>query len=142
MNTQGNKRLEAVVERLLPLDDDLTRRAGVAAYVAAALEGPIHGGNRTLIERGLDLVDGVAEDDFERSFTACDTAEQDAVLEQIADAEDRTVRHFFQTLTSLVLEGFLCDPSHGGNRDEIGWRFMGFGDSEPRPTDCLEEIET
>lgn len=141
MNPHVRQLLEAVVDRILPSDDDLARRAGVAAYVETALQGPIHQGSRNLVKQGLELIDSVAEEDYERPFPECATDEQDAVLEQIADAEERPVRHFFHTLVSLTLEGFLCDPSHGGNRDEIGWRHMGYGTIAPRPADCLEEIE-
>lgn len=141
MNPYEKTHLESVVDRILPSDDDLARRAGVAAYVETALEGPIHGGSRNLIEQGLELIDSVAEDDYGRPFAECADDEQDAVLEQIAEAEERAVRHFFQTLVSLILEGFLSDPSHGGNRNEIGWRHMGYGEIAPKPTDCLEEIE-
>ena len=29
-------------------------------------------------------------------------------------------------LHGLVLEGFLSDPHHGGNKDQIAWRAIGF----------------
>jgi gluconate 2-dehydrogenase gamma chain len=33
---------------------------------------------------------------------------------------------FFQLLRSHVLAGFFADPVHGGNRDMIGWKLIGF----------------
>jgi gluconate 2-dehydrogenase gamma chain len=35
-------------------------------------------------------------------------------------------RAFFQLLRSHVLAGFFADPVHGGNRDMIGWKLIGF----------------
>jgi gluconate 2-dehydrogenase gamma chain len=32
---------------------------------------------------------------------------------------------FFQRLVTLTLEGYLSDPKYGGNRDWIGWQFIG-----------------
>jgi gluconate 2-dehydrogenase gamma chain len=32
---------------------------------------------------------------------------------------------FFQRLVTLTLEGFLSDPQYGGNRNQVGWRFIG-----------------
>ena len=33
----------------------------------------------------------------------------------------------------LTLEGFLGDPSYGGNKDQVGWALVGFDTSEPAP---------
>jgi hypothetical protein len=32
---------------------------------------------------------------------------------------------FVRVALALTLEGFLGDPRHGGNKDGIGWRFVG-----------------
>ena len=33
---------------------------------------------------------------------------------------------FFRTVRDNVAEGLFCDPSYGGNRDMIGWRWIGY----------------
>lgn len=33
---------------------------------------------------------------------------------------------FFETLLANTVEGFFSDPIHGGNRDMIGWKLVGF----------------
>jgi gluconate 2-dehydrogenase gamma chain len=33
---------------------------------------------------------------------------------------------FFQLLLSHVIAGFFADPVHGGNRDMVGWKLIGF----------------
>ncbi len=33
---------------------------------------------------------------------------------------------FFEILRSHTIAGFFCDPIHGGNRDMVGWKLIGF----------------
>jgi gluconate 2-dehydrogenase gamma chain len=33
---------------------------------------------------------------------------------------------FFEQLLQNTIEGFFCDPIHGGNRDMVGWKLIGF----------------
>ena len=33
---------------------------------------------------------------------------------------------FFDLLRTHVIAGFFADPVHGGNRDMIGWKLIGF----------------
>src|SRR5438309_1344832 len=33
---------------------------------------------------------------------------------------------FFDSLLSMVIEGFFCDPVYGGNRDMVAWKMIGF----------------
>ena len=33
---------------------------------------------------------------------------------------------FFDLLRTHVIAGFFADPVHGGNRDLIGWKLIGF----------------
>ncbi len=32
---------------------------------------------------------------------------------------------FFELLRSHLQEGLFSDPAYGGNRDKLGWRFLG-----------------
>ena len=65
-----------------------------------------------------------------QAFVALLPPAQDAVLEQLARGQI-PIRGFpqeamFRALHTLVLEGFLSDPVHGGNDGEAGWRAIGF----------------
>jgi gluconate 2-dehydrogenase gamma chain len=33
---------------------------------------------------------------------------------------------WYDLLITLTMEGFLGDPSYGGNKDKIGWKLVGF----------------
>jgi len=35
-------------------------------------------------------------------------------------------REFFDALLTLVMEGFLADPIHGGNRNKAAWKMIGY----------------
>ena len=35
---------------------------------------------------------------------------------------------FFQKLVELTIEGYLSDPVYGGNKNRVGWRFIGIPD--------------
>jgi gluconate 2-dehydrogenase gamma chain len=49
------------------------------------------------------------------------------MLEQMAPgAPGIGSRAFFQMLRSHVIAGFFADPVHGGNRDMLGWKLIGF----------------
>jgi len=53
-------------------------------------------------------------------FHLLTSAEQDAKLHVIEHTP------FFSLLRTHTIEGILCDPMHGGNRDLIGWQLIGF----------------
>ncbi len=55
---------------------------------------------------------------------------QDKVLKALESGEMKLpsvpAPVFFETLLANTVEGFLSDPVHGGNRDMVGWRMLGF----------------
>jgi hypothetical protein len=61
-------------------------------------------------------------------FDELEVADQDAVLAQVKLRH----RRFYDLLVDHTVEGLLCAPEYGGNRDGIGWQLVGFdGDSQP-----------
>lgn len=65
-----------------------------------------------------------------RPFCQLDALRQDEVLHDLE--HDRIAldcapaRTFFALLWQNTQEGFFADPVHGGNKDKIGWRLIGF----------------
>jgi gluconate 2-dehydrogenase gamma chain len=57
---------------------------------------------------------------------------ESASMAELAPAQQidlmRAIEHtdFFDLLRTLTVLGFLGDPSHGGNRDRVGWNQIGF----------------
>lgn len=74
---------------------------------------------------GLTSLDDIAQQTFGKRFVQLSTTQQSQVLDK-ADADFVTLLHYH------TVEGILCAPEYGGNRDRIGWQLVGFdGDSQP-----------
>lgn len=56
--------------------------------------------------------------------------EQEALLKEMEQGSlllpDVPIQEFFSMLLDNTMEGFFSDPIHGGNRDKVGWRLVGF----------------
>lgn len=129
--------LAAAAARILPSDDGTgAAEACVADYIARQLESLSERDRRRFLE-GLDLLEGVAEQLYQREFADCDASEQDLILRHVQNIPHALSRTFFRQLITLALEGFLCDPVHGGNHKEAGWRYIGYDGGDARPGYCL-----
>jgi hypothetical protein len=83
---------------------------------------------RRRYREGLALVNSLSQDQFGAPFEALDPTQQDTIV----TAVKRTQRRFYDLLIHHAIEGLLCAPEYGGNRDGIGWELTGFdGDSQP-----------
>ncbi len=86
---------------------------------------------RECYRRGIAALDAYTTGRFGRPFTELSEAEQDAVVGALA--EDRaegfdapSASEFFDVVRQHTIEGTFCDPVHGGNRDMVGWKMIGF----------------
>ena len=63
-------------------------------------------------------------------FSFLTAEQQDAVLRDLEagriELQALSAKVFFEFLLKNTVEGFFSDPVHGGNRDKIGWRLIGF----------------
>ena len=127
--------LEAAASRILPADGAFpgAREAKVIDFIDRQLAiAPLSQIAPALIALARAL------DDAGRTRRAPDFAQlaapdQDAVIKDLAGGTLGTKlpeRELFRILHGLVLEGFLCDPHHGGNHEQVAWRAIGF----PEPT--------
>jgi hypothetical protein len=74
---------------------------------------------------GLAALESISQQQFSQPFVELGATAQAAVLEN-AD------QSFVTLLTYHTIEGMLCAPEYGGNRDGRGWKLIGFGgDSQP-----------
>lgn len=80
---------------------------------------------RRKYDEGLALIDQMAAERFEMNFFRLTEAQQDEIIADLPMA-------FLNLLTEHTIEGLLCDPVYGGNRDRTGWTLIGYdGDSQP-----------
>lgn len=118
----------AACERVLPRDEDPgAQDAGVPVYIDRMLQTP------ELTRMRQDFIQGVAALErrslrmFQVGFAQATPAQQDELLSLFKDSPAGSGEaHFFELLMVLTLEGFLGDPSYGGNQEQVGWKLVGF----------------
>ncbi len=120
--------LSAAVERLLPGANE----AGVLAYMNHWLGQEPFVPVRNYLAHGAKHLDGVSKKKKKKPFVKCSGTAQDEILKMFAHGKVKVGKFngntFFQQLMELTLEGFLSDPRYGGNRDRVGWQFVGIPD--------------
>jgi gluconate 2-dehydrogenase gamma chain len=116
--------LEAIAAQIIPSDDTPgAREAGVIHFIDRAL-GTFQSGALYVVRAGLEELQARSRetDPGATRFAALSTSRQVALLEEIEDGG------FFGLIRTLTIQGMFAHPSHGGNRDKVGWRILGFED--------------
>jgi len=132
--------LFAAVDRLLPAGDGPGAvEAGACEYIEETLAAPSASTIRPWIYRGLEDLTTRSNTRFGKDFAQCSTTEQDILLEKISADTHWATRLFIRSLIGLTLEGFLGDPKHGGNRQGMGWKFIGYDGDRIRSGFCLTQ---
>jgi gluconate 2-dehydrogenase gamma chain len=127
--------LVAACERILPRDEDPgATDADVARYIDNALQTPEIHKMREDILAGIDALMRRSERAYKKHFADATPEQQDELLHIFKDSPAESGEaHFYTELVALTLEGFLGDPSYGGNKGRVGWTLVGFDTSEPPP---------
>jgi gluconate 2-dehydrogenase gamma chain len=148
--------VDAITARIIPSDENGpgAREADVVTFIDRQLAGFYGRGQRWYMEgpypepletqgyqgerppaalwrAGLAALDAHCRGDpRRRGFAELSEGEQDAVLEGLDEEEVAfegvSAKQFFDFAKEMTIEGFFCDPIYGGNRDMVGWRYVGF----------------
>jgi gluconate 2-dehydrogenase gamma chain len=147
--------VEAALARLIPADElgPGAKEAGVSFFIDAQLAGafgtmarhyrlgpwpegtPQQGYQSPLTPQevyraAIRDTDRHCEARYGRRFADLREAEQDEVLRGLDEGtlalESVPASLFFGLLWDNTQEGFFADPIHGGNRDKVGWKLVGF----------------
>ena len=118
------KEIEALAAQIIPTDDTPgAREAGVIYFIDRALatfdedKRPIYTeGLKDLETRRTALFPGSP------SIATLQPAQQIRLLQTIEKTD------FFELLRTHTALGFFGNPNYGGNRDQIGWKLIGFED--------------
>ena len=126
----------AACERIIPRDETGpgATDAGVVIYIDRQLAGPYGRDKHRYTKPPF------AESFPEHGFQGKETPREiyRAGLAQLAgfaalppEQQDQKLRAmektmFFRLLQAHTIEGFLCDPMHGGNAGLIGWQLVGY----------------
>ena len=121
----------AVFERLFPATagEPGATAIGVVAYLDRALAGADRD-KADDYRLGLAALDRAARERHGAPFADCAPERQDALLvdlerEGLNGFRVPPQRAFFDLLRAHLQEGLFADPAHGGNRDKLGWRWLG-----------------
>ncbi len=122
LSTSEAKELEAIAARILPTTDTPgAREAGVIYFMDKAL-GSFMRAELQTIRRGLAEFQSTVADSFADTelFSDLSDTDQDKYLR----AHEHTA--FFGRVRFMTIAGFFGMSSYGGNRDQIGWKLIGF----------------
>jgi gluconate 2-dehydrogenase alpha chain len=131
LNPLAGRTAAAVFERMFPADENGpgAGEIGVLAYLDRALSGAYREHAETY-RVGLAKLDRIARERWGSSFVDCAQDRQDELL---AGLEVGTLPgfsrppqpEFFSLLRQHLQEGLFADPAYGGNREKLGWKFLG-----------------
>lgn len=148
LNSTEAATAEAAMNRIFP-DDDLgpgAISAGAVYYLDRALSGAeLH--LQDIYRAGLKALDTVAVTRFGTAFAASIPHQQDELIEAMASGDlpefgrAPTASSFFELLRAHTLEGMFSDPVHGGNRDAVGWRLLGYPGPQPGYSHAEQQID-
>ena len=113
--------VEAIAARIIPTDDTPgAREAGVIHFIDRSLAGfakdqaPLFADGLTSLGESVAKQHGSAA-----TFASLTAQQQDAMLREIEKTP------FFGAMRFATIAGFLALPKYGGNKDYIGWKFIG-----------------
>ena len=120
--------LSAAVDRFIPKDEDPgALEADVPEYIDRILTTPQLKKMRADFLPGLAALDRRAQRMFKVPYADATPAQQDELLAIFKDSPEKSGEaRWYEMLAVLVLEGFLGDPSYGGNKNKVGWALVGF----------------
>jgi gluconate 2-dehydrogenase subunit 3-like protein len=119
------REIEALAAQIVPTDRTPgAREAGVIYFIDRAL-GTFDAGKRAVYTEGLGQAQDKRRELFpgSQSIAALQPDQQIRLLHAIESTE------FFDQLRTHTIVGFFGNPSYGGNRDQAGWKLIGFEDT-------------
>src|SRR5262245_23335086 len=132
--------LEVVQEVLWPAGDGVpgAKQVRATAYLDAALADlDVQPHDLEVVRAGMSSLAALVRGRGATAFTALDGAARESVLVDWRDGKLKTEggdgADWLRTVLQYTLEAVLCDPVHGGNVDEAGWKWLGYEPADPRP---------
>ena len=117
--------VEAMAAQIIPTDDTPgAREAGVIYFIDRALT-TFERDKQATYTQGLPELQAKSRELFPgaHKFSELSSAQQVQLLTAIENSE------FFETVRVHTIVGFFANPEYGGNRDQIGWKLIGFEDA-------------
>jgi gluconate 2-dehydrogenase gamma chain len=134
MDQEPWKTLAAVQQHLFPATADSPGASDFKAivYLRNSIENPAADGeDKTFIVNGVEWLNDLSRERFQRPFSAFDEAERETVLRLIE--QSRAGRNWLSLLLTYLLEALLADPVYGGNPGGMGWKWLAHQPGFPTP---------
>lgn len=123
--------IAAIFERLFPLGAGApsATEIGAVTYLDRALDGA-YADLRETYRLGIQALDRASRNQWGNGFAVSASDQRDEILSGLERGDlpgwrFPAQRQFFDLLRSHVQEGLFADPAYGGNRDKLGWRWLG-----------------
>jgi gluconate 2-dehydrogenase gamma chain len=101
---------------------------------------------RDIYRLGIENANATARAAHGADFSRLEAAQQDEFLKSMEKGQlaFRTVpaAALFSQLLENTREGYFSDPIHGGNRDMVAWRWIGFPGARADYTDWIDQAGT
>ena len=117
--------VEAIAAQIIPTDETPgAREAQCLYFIDRALAG-FAKASQPLYVQGLAELQAKTQQLYPEGgkFSALTAAQQIRVLSEIEKTP------FFRLVRTHTVIGFFSRPVHGGNRDKVGWKLIGYDDS-------------
>ncbi len=124
----------AVQEHLLPGEPGIpgARDVNAAGYLRLLMTSPhLEAGDRKLIEQGAAEFVALCRTHYAASFLALESDPREEALRRFE--QTHTGHVWLGEMLEFLMEALLGDPSHGGNPEGIGWKWLGITPGFPRP---------
>ena len=117
--------IEAIAAQIIPTDETPgAREAGVIYFIDRAL-ATFDKGKQPVYVEGLHQTEAKLKELFPRAGRMADLKPEQQI-EQLKAIEKS---EFFDVVRTHTIMGFFANPEHGGNKDKVGWKLIGFEDN-------------
>ena len=125
LDPQTAEDVAAIAAQIIPSDDGPgATEAGVIYFIDRAL-ATFDSSKREAYTKGMAALQQKRLEMFPASKSIA-SLPRESQIDLIRAIETSA---FFELLRTHTLMGFLGNPSYGGNRNEAGWKYIGFDDS-------------
>mgnify|MGYP003664714897 FL=1 len=123
LSTEEAAEFAAIAARIIPSDETPgATEAGAVYFMDTVLSGS-HSDLLPAMQEGLVDLQALAQSRYSSSaFHLLTAQQQDTLLTEIESSA------FFTNMRFMTIAGTFSLPEYGGNRDEIGWKMIGFED--------------
>ena len=116
--------IAAIAAQILPSDDGPgATEAGVIYFIDRALTS-FDQDKQDVYRNGLGDIENVRK----RMFPSAESIASLSNQQEIEFIRSIEKSDFFEVIRVHTLLGFLGNPSYGGNRGKVGWKYIGFED--------------